>query len=166
MKLNQEQLKKILEDLYAVDENLRHYEKELVQIICDIVELKPEVKFDENFRLQLRAQLMERAVQLAQEKSVQPAGSLLSWKFSYVLAGALALAVLVFGGGYLAQKQGIIEFPKTSLLEQSEEPFAFKKLSVSDNAFGSLKGDQAVTQAASGVGGGGGARTESGGGDG
>jgi len=172
MKLNQEQLKIILDDLYAVDQGLRQYEKELESIIRDIIELEPEIKFDENFRLRLRARLMEKAARLQEsptEKKIAWQG-IFGRKFSYALAGALALALIVIGGGYFAQKQGIIDFPKVSVLPQSEEFFTFKKLSLANNAFGSLKGDQTVpaglgggsgesadkSRSATGVGGGGG----------
>jgi hypothetical protein len=162
MNLNKEQLKIILDDLYAIDANLRNYEPQLEKIIRDLIELEPEVKFDENFRSNLRAQLMERAAQIQAgqpQKNFSLAG-IFSRKFSYALAGALALAVVVLGAGFIAKKQGIIEFPGQKIIsQQGSAPTEFKKLALGDNAFGSLKGDQSNT--ATGLGGGG-AKNESG----
>lgn len=173
MKLNKDQLKIILDDLYAIDPKLHDFETELEKIIREIVELEPEIKFDENFRKVLKARLIKRAEEL-QETSFErkPAYNFFAGRFSYGLAGALVLAIIVIGAGFYAQKQGIITFPNRQIsnLEIGEQPFSFKKIALnSKSAFGPLAGTTqpapgTSAAAPSGVGGGAGARSESGGG--
>jgi hypothetical protein len=136
MKLNEKQLELILQDLYAVNPALRQHEAELENMIREIVELEPEIVFDENFRSQLRSKLMARAGQLtaAEAPSAWWQG-FFSGRRSYVFASVLAVVVIIVGAGYFAKQSGIINLPGQSSLS-----FAFKKIALGENAFGPLGG--------------------------
>jgi len=152
MTLNEQQLKIILGDLYAADPNLRQYEGELAKIIQEIIDLKPEIKFDENFRVELKEKLDQRARQL-QEAPKTGWVLVFGGKFSYALAGAAVLAVIVIGGGFLAQKKGLVSFQPLNLTSVKSSHQNFEKIALKENAFGSLNSAN-VQSAPSGLGGG------------
>lgn len=54
-------MRPILEELYAIDGTLRRHEKELVQLISELLVSKPDTKFDKEFAYRLREELMGRA---------------------------------------------------------------------------------------------------------
>jgi hypothetical protein len=140
MKLNQEQLQAVLADIYVIDASLRQYEAELEKIIQQIVEFKPEANFDENFRQQLKNALLEKAGKL-QAVPKRVFGSLIfGGKFSYAMAGVLALAIIVVGAGYFAQKQGVFSFQFKKLInfQPSQQSSLFKRIALKDGAFGNL----------------------------
>lgn len=168
-------IKKILEDLYAVDQNLRPYEKDLEKIILKILDLKPQAEFDESFRLELRTRLLAEAERLKQAQPVYGAphqtlptvrGESLSsvWGLftrKYAFVGVLGSILILVAAGWFANKQGVLN------LKPKPEPqsIAFQKTELKDNAFGSLFGQQdgqAVSQDLSaGFGRGGGAPDQS-----
>jgi len=109
-------IEEILSDLYALDKDLIQYDKALRKAIEKIIKAKPDTKFDENFKLRLRGELMARAQQLkisAEEKSLKNKVSVLLENFSVALgqfsqsrwALALPMLVLVIGVAFLAQRQ-------------------------------------------------------------
>lgn len=133
MKLNEKQLEVILQDLYAINFELRQHEAELKNIIREIVELEPEIVFDENFRAQLRSKLMARASNLAAAKASGARRGFFNGRYSFALAGAFALVVIIIGVGYFANQSGLINLPGQNTLS-----FTFKKIALGDNAFGPL----------------------------
>jgi len=161
--MTKQQIRAILDDLYAVDGNLRQYEKELEKIILKILEYKPEVEFDENFRLELRTRLLAEAERL---KKVQPVyGEQFSvWRLftgKFVYAGILGTILILVAAGWFANKQGISNLTPTP----KPQVVSFQKTTLKENAFGSLfsQGDGSATaqdlSAEFGRGGGGSAST-------
>ncbi|MFA5917792.1 MAG: hypothetical protein WC850_06180 [Candidatus Gracilibacteria bacterium] len=51
------QIENILQELYGVDSELKNREEELIQIIDSMINLKPNVKIDENFKQELRQKI-------------------------------------------------------------------------------------------------------------
>ncbi len=53
------QIENILQELYGIDWELKNREEELIQIIDSMINLKPNVKIDENFKEELRKRIMK-----------------------------------------------------------------------------------------------------------
>ena len=53
-------IKNILNELYEIDSSLKDKEKELVKIIQKMIEIRPNVKIDEDFKEQLRNTIIEK----------------------------------------------------------------------------------------------------------
>lgn len=53
------EVEQILSELYGIDENLKENEKELISIINSMINLKPNVKIDENFKNELRQKIIK-----------------------------------------------------------------------------------------------------------
>jgi len=109
-------IEEILSDLYALDKDLIQYDKALRKAIEKIIKAKPDTKFDENFKLRLRGELMAKVQQLkisAKEKSLKNKASVLLENFSVAVGQfsqtrwvyALPMLVLVFGAAFLIQRQ-------------------------------------------------------------
>ncbi len=157
MTLTKEQIQVVLNDLYAIDGGLKTHQAELEKIILDIAALRPEAKFDENFRQQLRGLLMARAGELAKEKvQRQPIFNIFGARLSYAIVGGLGVIVIFVAVGYWLNQKGIKLIPGQS---QPVSEQAFNKVALADHAFGSLtsEGQSAVPQ---GLGGGGGVATD------
>ncbi|MDD5589756.1 MAG: hypothetical protein PHQ47_01105 [Candidatus Portnoybacteria bacterium] len=156
MKINEQQMQIILEDLYSVEPGLRKHEEELKKILFEIVQLRPEANFDENYRLQLRRQLMVRVSEMQRRRASKPVWeNIFTGRTPWIMAGALAAVILIISGGFLVQKKGLVS------LNLKQEPLAqkFEKISLGDNAFGSLVVGQSA-QGTLGRGGGGGNGSE------
>jgi superfamily I DNA and RNA helicase len=52
-------IKKILEELYAIEPSLREKEEELTKIVKIMIQSKPNIEIDENFKNTLRNQILE-----------------------------------------------------------------------------------------------------------
>ena len=50
-------IQKILEELYQIDNSLKQNEIELKNILEKMIEIKPNIKIDENFKNQLKNQI-------------------------------------------------------------------------------------------------------------
>ena len=109
-------IEEILSDLYALDKDLIQYDKALRKAIEKIIESKPDTKFDENFKLRLRGELLAKAQQLknsAEEKSLKNKASVLLESFSVALGQfsqsrwvlALPMLILVIGVAFFVQRQ-------------------------------------------------------------
>ncbi len=136
----------ILAELYQSDPTLKQHEKMLKKVIVELMELKPDTQFDEQFRQELRRRLMS----LAETKSSkQPLLSLNFMKrFQLVGAGVALFALLGVSAWYL---NGIYNTSNSGLTNVFSGP---KITRAEDNAFGSLANLQAA-----GRGGGGGGST-------
>lgn len=53
------QIENILQELYGIDWELKNREEELIQIIDSMINLKPNVKIDENFKEELRKRIIK-----------------------------------------------------------------------------------------------------------
>ncbi len=109
-------IEEILGDLYALDKDLIQYDKALRKAIEKIIESKPDTKFDENFKLRLRGELMEKVRQLknsGEKKTFQKRFSIVLEHFSVFLgqfsqsrwALALPMLILVVGVAFFVQRQ-------------------------------------------------------------
>jgi len=92
----------ILEDVYAADSSLRAHEKTLIKLIENLLESKPKVEIDEQFRTRLRQELMHRIAEL-KEKPSSP--SLSAWFLSlgalrYAVGVAVLVLVVTLGSAY------------------------------------------------------------------
>lgn len=76
----------LLEELYALEPNLKNHEKEIVRIIKAMMKNAPRVDIDESFRAKLRAKIQS-------EIGTVPTGSTWSWGWP-TLSGFLACALL------------------------------------------------------------------------
>ncbi len=89
-------IKEIMEELFAIDPDLKKYQKELEATMVKMIANKPKDKFDENFRHELKMKLLARAEELEKEKSARPIlwKNLVFWR-SLTFATAMAVIVLV-----------------------------------------------------------------------
>lgn len=110
-------IEEILNDLYALDKDLIQYDKSLKKAIEKIIKAKPDIELDENFKLKLRTELMEKAKQLQVsaklkvtladktkllfEKLAVVFGQFSRTRWSYVLP----MLILAVGVAFFAQKQ-------------------------------------------------------------
>lgn len=142
-------IKQILEDLYAVDSSLKKYETELIDIIDKLIASKPQVKFDENFKSQLRAELLEKFNKLDKK---QPKFNFMN-KLYYALGALVVLVLLVITPGLMDKKTNApvqIRFaPQIQKLSQR----AFGSLSNPNETYAENAG---MAPQATGLGGGGG----------
>ena len=91
------EIKKILAELYQLDDSLRQFEPKLEKLITTLMSQKPETKFDSRFAARLRAQLLAQA---KSESSSFEAKSLITnfnfmKRFGYILGGAVLAAILI-----------------------------------------------------------------------
>jgi len=141
----QRNINKILQDIYQIDDSLRQHEKKLIKIIKQILESRPDTKFDEKFAQKLRAEVMakarhEMARQAAQLKE-QPQSSLINlinrfklMRKEYYMVGAVVIVMLLIIPTvyYVNKSNKIADLGKTKL---AFEPSINK---LKDQAFGSL----------------------------
>jgi len=117
------QIKKILTELYFQDEKLRSKEKELTEIIRLLLESKEAIIPDKEFKEKLLKIIEEK--QLVSKKSffsvIADRITIMS-RMSYATAGALVVAIAILltnGGG----KADIIDFSKVSINSVQEKAF-------------------------------------------
>lgn len=128
-KIMNQQIQKILIELYALDPKLQAHEAELVSIISKLADSKPSITVDKAFAERLRSQLMQQEM----KQSVS------SWQFPaiftrpYALVGALVVVLLVGGAFYTSQNGSLLPSGGGSVLAINIE-------AAGESAFGSLKG--------------------------
>jgi hypothetical protein len=61
-------INEILNDIYKVDKKFMNHKQDLKKIVKKLIDSKPEVKLDEDFKLSLKKQLLEKAKDLKQAK--------------------------------------------------------------------------------------------------
>lgn len=99
-------IEEILNDLYKLDPTLKEYEPDLKKIITQLIAAKPNTKFDENFKIKLEKELLEKFKTI----TGQPIKKGLAWdkiimgKFLYVMSGSLAIMILFVIGVSLINK--------------------------------------------------------------
>jgi len=122
------QINNILKDLYALDPELRQYERELMPLVRELIEAKPDTVFDEAWARALRAQLVARA-STPQQRSGFGFLKLFSMKTTYTYGAIIAAVVIVAAVGSFTLNKKDTSFQLASAPEIN---------SVGKNAFGSL----------------------------
>ena len=138
-------IQEILDELFTIDPDLKKYQKELEATMAKMIAKKPEDKFDENFRQELKMKLLARAEELEKAKIAQPSlwKNLVFWRgvsFATV-AVVLVLAVVVpaVRNGWI----GIPEFGAGNFLSLSSREAKIE--GAGERAFGDLSSEsQAV----------------------
>jgi len=135
---------KILEDIYLIDNDLRKNEKQLLKIINELIISKPDTKFDDNFAVSLRKEVlqkveeMENVSKLKKEKLI----NIFNFNFmkkTYLIGGGLVicLLIIVFGLNFLPKSK-----TQTSILSQASKTETLdlktKIARVDSNAFGNF----------------------------
>jgi hypothetical protein len=64
------QIEGILQELYGTDKTLKNREEELIKIIDSMINLKPNVKIDENFKAELR-QKIAKEISIKKIRNIQ-----------------------------------------------------------------------------------------------
>jgi hypothetical protein len=54
------EIKEILEELYELDNSLKKKESELVNIISKMIESKPNIAIDSNFKAELKSKILSQ----------------------------------------------------------------------------------------------------------
>lgn len=129
--MNQE-IQKILADLYQIDSSLRSQEGEIIKIINELLAAKPDTKFDENFRQQLRTRIMQKISAMPAKKS--SVGWFTVPRFAYALGGLAVLALIILPTLYFTNKNAVNQHANVNI----------KRLA--SNAFGSLVAGQSTGQ--------------------
>ncbi len=135
-----------LDDLYAIDPELKTHEEELLPLLHQLLHADPGREPDAAFVQELRSRLQHRATELS---SSSPSLSSLMNRFLYAGAGALAALVIAIPAVYYGTQETAPAATGTSL-------FAYHVTDAPANAFGSLQSVQTE----------GGPRNQSGGGGG
>lgn len=143
-------IKKILDDLYAIDSDLKKHEKELIDIIKKLIASKPNIKFDENFKIKLRAELLEKFSQIDNKKINFNFMNKLTYAF-----GALVVLLLVLVPTFFKKPTQTANNKLTTNIN-----FGLEMDQLGRNAFGKLASNDAIapenTAVPAGMGGGGG----------
>lgn len=149
-------INEILEDLYAIEPELRKKEAELTKIVQSLLDSKPDTRFDEVFAARLRAELLEHPIQ-TRKPAVKTSGIPSPFFFGlpsrlvFAGAGALAVFLLVFMATFSPQSGGQLAFTPT-FTTQAEGAFGSLVLSqsgVSEGAQAPFGGAEAASDAAS-----------------
>lgn len=143
MKLQEQELRKILDELYLLDKTLRSREVELVKVINKIINLKPEIEINSAFMASLRKEILAEAKSLKGISDNPTSEVVLNSmkKFIYAFYGAtasLVIASLAISSFVAFSPTGKIGSKK--LAQQS--PFEQKVSKLSGNAFGLLTASQ------------------------
>ena len=135
--MNNQKIKEILEELYLIDESLKEYQVELEKIIEKLLAAKPKVEINEQFKQELRRELLARIEEIKGQESVKLSKFMNIFSFSklsYGLIGGVLSIILVVGGVYYANQKGfLVGQPESGLGTE------FSTTALSDEAFGSLK---------------------------
>lgn len=122
-------LEQILAELYQSDPSLKQHDQALRKLVVELMEVKPNTQFDEQFRQDLRRKLM---VLSEKQENNQSLISNFMKKFQLVGAGAALMALLIVSAWYL---NGVNKTSQTNLTTMLSGP---KITKISANAFGSL----------------------------
>lgn len=142
----EQNIKKILEDLYALDESLKMHEKSLVNFIEGIIAARPGVKFDENFQTELRNKLMAKIEEI-KAAPVQSAGFLSKITYprlAYIFVGStVVLAALLI---VVADSQMNRQFLSKNKLAYQPIFGQAKIIPTGERAFGALSAQGQLAQ--------------------
>lgn len=142
--MNDEQINLILNDLYAIDPEFKKHESEIRSIIEQLLELKPAAEIDENFKHQLKYNLIEKLGNMEIKNRNNNFDK--AKFFRYFIPGIALMILLVLAGGYL-YKTGGMKFAQNLRPSEKKNAIAdFSKVKITganDLAFGSLAGGSA-----------------------
>jgi len=129
----EQNIKNILEDLYSVDSNLRQHEDDLIKIIKTLLAARPKAEYDQAFKQELRAQLLEKFDQIKNQKKETNLKINFNYmnKFIYAVGGLLLIMIVVLPFFY-KDKANIAQLGQTNL------ELGLQVAKMSDEAFGSL----------------------------
>jgi hypothetical protein len=90
-------IQEILDELFIIDPGLKKYQKELEATMAKMIANKPQDKFDENFRQELKMKLLARVEELEKGKSLRPSlwKNLAFWRGMSLAAATIVLAVIL-----------------------------------------------------------------------
>lgn len=89
------QIDEILKDLYLIDAGFMNHEQELRKIIANLLESKPDTKFDKKFALKLRSQLLNNNI-LSKREEFSFATNIINYmKKTYLVAGLVVVLILL-----------------------------------------------------------------------
>ena len=136
-------IKKILDDLYAIDPKLKPYERQLITMIEKLLASRPDTKFNKRFAQQLRAEILKQIGPAAEPSPTNffnrfNAMHKLAYTFGGVLVAIIVIVPLLYLGGFFTAKP-FTESPTAALLS-----FAPQITAVGDQAFGSLQAEVAA----------------------
>lgn len=161
--MSNEELQKILNDIYRIDESLKEREKDLIKIVQEIVKSKPRVSYNDEFAKELRLTLLkELENKKFDNKNIINFNSMNLNKLHYALGGGVLVTILALAI--------IIVFPFSLTPKEKDninDKFSFSpKISkVAGNAFGELSSAESISDEVRTTGtlgmGGGGVTTES-----
>lgn len=136
-------VKKILDELYAIDPSLRAQESNLEKVILELLKTKPETRFDEHFAKQLKQRLTE----LPHIEQIKTS------KFNSIFSINMNRTLVALGGtafALLLVLTALASFGNKlpTLNNQSNLSFGEQKISrMAKGAFGKLAFNQAGAQA-------------------
>jgi hypothetical protein len=166
-----DQINKILSDLYGIDPEFKKYEDRLINMISELLSSRPEAEIDDEFVKELRLKVMAEAEAMARPQQPEKAFAFNFMnmnKFAYA-AGALAVLILLIIPALLLSRykadqplqitlnSGIKELAGNAFGEISADNIA---LNAADGRGSALKAESSVSQAPAGLGGGGGLAAE------
>jgi hypothetical protein len=152
------QIQELLNELYQADPELKNQEAELIKIINFMLKEKPQTKFDDNFKLELRQRLLAKADELKEAKAPKQNFfiRLTMAQSAYALAGAVIILLVIILP--LAYKQPTQELSLNNLADVFDNQLSLETLN--SNAFGTLGvpalNPSVQSPVAKGLGGGGG----------
>jgi hypothetical protein len=126
----QNKIENILAELYSSDPSLKQHEDVLRKVIVELMELKPNTQFDEQFRVELRRRLMALAETQATKRPIISLNFMK--RFQLVGAGIAVVTLLAVSAWYL---NGIYNPSSSNLTNMLSGP---KITRAGENAFGSL----------------------------
>lgn len=154
------QIEEVLFDLYLIDDNLKEYEEDLKDIIQDIYHSKPSVDFDDNYKKELRNQILlkiesykrdnlNKRITLSDNLPKESNFLLIMKKINYFLTGVVSTLVIVLGVYFLTLngniknpfiKDSTLKLSNTNLKNYSSKTNNGLSIkNVGNNAFGSIK---------------------------
>ncbi|MDP2647967.1 MAG: hypothetical protein Q8P35_01865 [Candidatus Yanofskybacteria bacterium] len=161
----EQNIEKILQELYAIDGSLKSHESELRQVIRAFMVNRPDISMDPAFQSELRKHITERIASIQKAQYIQPKKLLFDMKnFNFKLGTAVIGLILAVPMLYYANERGYFGVSNERLSLNTEiSP-------VGNRAFGALNGDGVAVGlgmgSGAGLGGNSSFRSQSGGGGG
>lgn len=121
------QIKKILENLYEIDGELKNMEQDLIKIIQKLIKNKPDTNFDEKFAEELKLEILKKVEKLENKKNKNIINIILMKKLSLSLVGLTIIALIVVTSLNYFNQDNIIALRGGTITQ------------LENNAWGSLK---------------------------
>ncbi|MBT4121824.1 hypothetical protein HOE31_02635 [bacterium] len=142
------EIKNILNDLYKIDKSFKKHESELIKTINELINNKPKIIINKDFREELKSKLIKQAKKLNKTKIKKLNLNFMKLRNYYYVFGSFAIIILIVISSVYYSNQ------------TSNLAFGLNIESVSENAFGSiennLSANETVDRQALGIGAGGG----------